>query len=82
MTGIFFVYNIYVYNCISIKTIKTMIKGQILKYIGKGFLGFNSQFSTMTFIKNDNKYSNDIWVNYYNGKQNYSMIVRRSEVTI
>jgi len=53
-----------------------MKKGQKLQYIGKGFLGFNPEQTTMYFSANVISSINDIWVSY-NG---LGMIVRKSEV--
>ena len=57
-----------------------MKRGQNLQYIGKGFLGFNSEHTTMTFAMNDIVSKNDIWVDYFNGGGTYRLIVRKSEV--
>ena len=57
-----------------------MEQGQKLQYIGKGFLGFNSEHTTMTFAMNDIVSENDIWVDYFNGGETYRVMVRKSEV--
>lgn len=57
-----------------------MKQGQKLQYIGKGFLGFNPEHTTMTFAMNDTVSKNDIWVDYFNGGETYRILVRKSEV--
>jgi len=57
-----------------------MKQGQKLQYIGKGFWGFNSEHTTMTFAMNCIVSKNDIWVDYFNGEETYRMMVRKSEV--
>ena len=53
-----------------------MKTGQILKYLGKGFIGFDPENLEMKFIKKDGYF--DYWVEY-NGRE---MLVRKNEVEI
>lgn len=57
-----------------------MKAGQKLQYIGKGFIGFNPEYTEMEFAMNDIVSDFDIWVNYFNGGNTYRMMVRKSEV--
>tara|TARA_R110000851_G_scaffold304513_1_gene462355 strand:- start:260 stop:433 length:174 start_codon:yes stop_codon:yes gene_type:complete len=56
-----------------------MKKGAILEYTGKGFIGYNPDFTEMTFICHD---FYDYSVEYSNGKDKFEMLVRPSEVKL
>jgi hypothetical protein len=65
-----------------------MKKGAILEYTGKGFIGYNPDFTEMTFICHD-CYENiqlqklrNYSVEYSNGKDKFEMLVRPSEVKL
>ena len=58
--------------------IESLEKGQKLKYVGKGFIGWNPEQPIMTFAMKDLVSSFDIWVDY-----NFSrMMVLITEVEI
>jgi len=56
-----------------------MEKGQKLKYVGKGFIGFHPSYTEMTFIEKDGDH--DIWVSHQLEHGRIPrMLVRNSEV--
>tara|TARA_R100001244_G_scaffold103586_1_gene76981 strand:- start:243 stop:431 length:189 start_codon:yes stop_codon:yes gene_type:complete len=56
-----------------------MEKGQKLKYIGTGFIGFHPSYTDMEFIKNDGDH--DLWVSYQSDMGRIpKMLVRTYEV--
>ena len=58
---------------------KLILGGQELKYIGKGFLGFNPEHKTMKYATTDIN-PNDLWVDYFNGVETLRLLVRRSDI--
>lgn len=58
--------------------IENLEKGQELKYVGKGFLGWDEKQPFMTFVKNTSANNSEIWVDY-NG---HKMVVRITEIEI
>ena len=58
--------------------IESLEKGQELKYVGKGFIGWNPKQPIMTFAMKDLVSPHDIWVDY-NG---YRMMVLITEVEV
>ena len=58
--------------------IESLEKGQKLKYVGKGFIGWYPEKPIMTFAMKDLVSKSDIWVDY-NG---YRLMVHISDVEI
>jgi len=57
-----------------------MKKGQILNYIGKGFIGFHPHFTEMIFISEEGNF--DYLVYYSGGTIQGEMLVSKTEVEI
>jgi hypothetical protein len=58
--------------------VKKLEKGQKVKYVGKGFLGWNPEQPFMSFVKDTSANNSEVWVDY-NG---YKVVVRIEEIEI
>jgi hypothetical protein len=59
-----------------------LINGQILTYIGKGFIGYDKGNTLMKFIQTYENSSNDIWVEYIGMNGTIELIVGMNEIKV